>query len=809
MRKTVDANGNVSTWRFNMVDHEVRTCDPDRGCRQSTYYADGRPRIVTDAKGQVTEYQYDALGRVKLKTHPQSGLRSEWFYDVDPATGKRRGSSLGRVTRIDDPAGAGSTQLRYDPRGRVEETEKCVQRTCVTWRTTYDVTGRLERVTYPDAAGLISPASEVVKYEYDPAGRIERVSEDGGGGQTYVQHAEYGADDRPTVTDYGNGTTTVYRYDADREWLDRIEHRDPGGAAIVATDVGHDLAGHVDSLDRSGAKSKSLTLTPDELGRLKQVSGSQQQELTYDALGNITRNSRVGDYHYDDPAHVHAVTSAGGASYRYDANGNLEAGAGRTFTWTEDDQLASVTSGPSTVSYTYDAQGAHVTRVAPGGATTVFAGPYVEVDPSGGHRKNYYAGPRLIARRTAAGLVWLHPDQLGSPQLLTDAQGAEVAQYAYAPFGETLATAPTADQPVGYAGHRTDPTTGLVDAGAREYDPVLGRFLSPDAIVPDPTNPQALNRYSYVYNGPYDYVDPDGHLPKKCAECECLGCHDTGSPGLRDFVWRMVLGLDRIGNRERLFRAGVLVRDKRRFRFYPNGLGAGKWFRYVGPCPNCHGQLTAPKTGDWYRELGELERKILYGGATVGSALIVGGGFYAAGAGAGAGAGAAAGAGGEATGLMAFAGMEGEMVLVGAAEGTLVITAQGVLTAGAVVGTVVLTASLDLEQYRAGKGHHIPAKSAFSGDPSYDPADAPAIPDSELDALGVDHDMISLAQQILYREFAKTGQKLTWEAAASIETKALEWTGIPRNIAEATVDRAIDILKQQGVAGPTRVPWGG
>jgi RHS repeat-associated protein len=34
--------------------------------------------------------------------------------------------------------------------------------------------------------------------------------------------------------------------------------------------------------------------------------------------------------------------------------------------------------------------------------------------------------------------------------------------------------------------------------GARYYDPAIGRFISADTIVPDPENPQQLNRYSYV-----------------------------------------------------------------------------------------------------------------------------------------------------------------------------------------------------------------------------------------------------------------------------------------------------------------------
>jgi len=39
----------------------------------------------------------------------------------------------------------------------------------------------------------------------------------------------------------------------------------------------------------------------------------------------------------------------------------------------------------------------------------------------------------------------------------------------------------------------------------------LGRFIQPDTVVPNPGNPQALNRYSYVLNNPIKYRDPSGH----------------------------------------------------------------------------------------------------------------------------------------------------------------------------------------------------------------------------------------------------------------------------------------------------------
>jgi hypothetical protein len=47
--------------------------------------------------------------------------------------------------------------------------------------------------------------------------------------------------------------------------------------------------------------------------------------------------------------------------------------------------------------------------------------------------------------------------------------------------------------------------------GARWYDPAIGRWLSPDTIVPDPNSPQQFNRFSYANNNPLKYLDPTGH----------------------------------------------------------------------------------------------------------------------------------------------------------------------------------------------------------------------------------------------------------------------------------------------------------
>ncbi|MBO6078374.1 MAG: RHS repeat-associated core domain-containing protein [Bacteroidaceae bacterium] len=62
----------------------------------------------------------------------------------------------------------------------------------------------------------------------------------------------------------------------------------------------------------------------------------------------------------------------------------------------------------------------------------------------------------------------------------------------------------------GFTGHDHIDGIGLIDMRGRMYDPALGRFLSPDAFVQSPTNPQNFNRYSYCLNNPLKYTDPSG-----------------------------------------------------------------------------------------------------------------------------------------------------------------------------------------------------------------------------------------------------------------------------------------------------------
>lgn len=65
---------------------------------------------------------------------------------------------------------------------------------------------------------------------------------------------------------------------------------------------------------------------------------------------------------------------------------------------------------------------------------------------------------------------------------------------------------------LGYTGHEHLDNVGLIHMNGRVYDPIIGRFISPDPLVPSPESSQGLNRYTYVNNNPLSYTDPSGHI---------------------------------------------------------------------------------------------------------------------------------------------------------------------------------------------------------------------------------------------------------------------------------------------------------
>jgi RHS repeat-associated protein len=68
----------------------------------------------------------------------------------------------------------------------------------------------------------------------------------------------------------------------------------------------------------------------------------------------------------------------------------------------------------------------------------------------------------------------------------------------------------TVDDPHKFAGMYLDGESGLYYTWFRMYDPTLGRWLAPDPIAGDASDPGSLNRYTYVGNNPVNRTDPLG-----------------------------------------------------------------------------------------------------------------------------------------------------------------------------------------------------------------------------------------------------------------------------------------------------------
>jgi RHS repeat-associated protein len=190
---------------------------------------------------------------------------------------------------------------------------------------------------------------------------------------------------------------------------------------------------------------------------------------------------------------------------------------GDTLAYDVENRLTSVTKAGVTTTFAYNGDGTRVRRITPTG-TTYFIGNYYEVYvPTSGSttfNKYYYFGAQRVAAKIANTLFYLQGDHLGSSSLVMNTSGGLYTRQTYFPFGAQRTTEGSA-LPTDYTftGQKYDAATTLMYYGARYYDTTLGRFTQPDTLVPSPLNPQAFNRYAYVYNNPVRFTDPSGHIP--------------------------------------------------------------------------------------------------------------------------------------------------------------------------------------------------------------------------------------------------------------------------------------------------------
>ncbi len=109
-------------------------------------------------------------------------------------------------------------------------------------------------------------------------------------------------------------------------------------------------------------------------------------------------------------------------------------------------------------------------------------------------------------------ILYLCTDYLGSVIGIIDEHGEMCYEAKYDAWGNQEVVRNDIGFIRGYTGHEEMPEFGLVNMNARLYDPMLGRFLSPDDFVQMPENSQNFNRYAYCLNNPLKYSDPSGNF---------------------------------------------------------------------------------------------------------------------------------------------------------------------------------------------------------------------------------------------------------------------------------------------------------
>ena len=402
----------------------------------------------------------------------------------------------------------------YDAMGRVTSVTKTI--TGDSARNTlyeYDYSGKAVSTTYPGTY-------VVTNSYYAGSNLLYQVKK---GSTAFATISNYEPTGKMGTLTHANGTSTTYTYDDQSTRLTGILTKYGTSTVLQNRAYTYSNAGDINTIVDT-KNSVTYSYGYDDLHRLEtETSGGVYGALTvnYNAIGNITSKT-VGSttltYAYNT-AHKHAVSSINGYSFTYDANGNMLTGydfttpsspVARTTTWNADNMPATITYGSTTTTLLYDGTGARAKKTV-GSTITYYIGDHYEIK-GGVIYKYIFAGNLRVAQIAGSTVSYFHKDHLGSSTIMTNSSGTQIESTNYEPFGGTRAHTGTTTSGYKFTDQELDAENGLYNYDARLYDPVMGRFISSDTVIPEPYNPQSLNRYSYCLNNPLIYIDPNGHV---------------------------------------------------------------------------------------------------------------------------------------------------------------------------------------------------------------------------------------------------------------------------------------------------------
>ncbi len=391
------------------------------------------------------------------------------------------------------------------------------------------------------------PSGRVVKNVLENDGDLSMVQSKknaASGFFNYAKHFTYAASGAVTSMQLGNGRWESTQFNSRLQPTQIALGASVGNSSLLKLDYTYNTPNVADNngnvlsqtitVNRSNQSPLvfNQTYVYDSLNRLKsaeEVTGTTsnwKQTYTFDRYGNRRFDQANTTFPASfsnpnvmnptiDPANNRFTT---GQNWSYDAAGNITVDPdGRTFTYDGENKQVEVknSSSASLGTYYFDGDGKRVKKVVPStGETTVFV-----YDAAGKLVAEYST---IVAPIETAKVQYLTNDNLGTPRINTDANGAITSRSDYMPYGEEIIALGgrsstekyvADDVRQGFTGYINDGETGLDFAEARMYSNTLGRFTGVDPICINAkrlVDPQQLNLFIYVRNNPMMYVDPTG-----------------------------------------------------------------------------------------------------------------------------------------------------------------------------------------------------------------------------------------------------------------------------------------------------------
>jgi len=529
LTKITNHVNHVTTVEYDSLGNKTRLVDPDAG--EWLYLSDAAGRLLTqrDPNGHFIDFDYDYLGR----------LTTKWVYNYNGGTlvnvvSYRYYPSYG-LTGFFDQLGSvtdmfSSEYYGYDFRGRRTTKRAINEDGDFTFQHTYDVADRVSEITYLNNALK-------VKYNYDGGGNMHRVDVLAGGpapitGIIY-EVGSFNELGKPESFTLGNGLETIRDFHFITKRLKNLQTEKPASGYYQDVSYTYDAVGNVLSITDHDPAHIANTITSeftamqyDDLHRLLAYSRNGViTSFTYDPLGNLQSNGELTGSSYQYSSRPHAVMQTTSTkNYNYDAAGNMIYRPCQYLSYDEQNRLSLLYNCGVITTYAYtDAGQLLLQRGNNGAVTRCWIDNLYERDESRVWLHVMVGGKRIASFNPQATTA-LYPihDALGSVRVVSDRYGALLEQnvfkaygnVAYGPTGFMYSMARYTGQTFIRGTESPYAGSGIYWYGSRFYDPEIGRFIQPDTIVPSPSDPQTLNRYSYVLNNPFKYNDPTGHWPE-------------------------------------------------------------------------------------------------------------------------------------------------------------------------------------------------------------------------------------------------------------------------------------------------------